>query len=802
MLRRLMFSLGVCCAVGAGQSDNGIWVDQPKVYDDYYLQLQLNALKARLQALNGLDQATLQGHVGGVQGATSSQWGVSVQGAGPGTAQTSILAPPTNLPAGVTATGPYGTSTAYPSLTPSPSASPVAAPADSSTASSATATATATSSPTEASALPFPTTLTTSAVDTLREQMQLSSQITDFALLLDGALDDRFSRGKQTPKRHVTLGFNITIQIPVELRNAVRDSVAEVEMTFSNPPSVANQEPPSIMTLLPREKTYNVAGMTQHSLSLGGGGILAGVVNLGASWGFVKQKAYLYEEQDTLALQRGPNTFVWQFRPVLEQRFVEAGTRQNFVQVAMAIPEGGQCDLSGDVTITTRWRKIDKKTGVPGAVLGEHVRTDKRSISFFDITPASERVDVFDIGNGNVLVRILGHFLTDGLSVRIGDSIRNQGKSHLLVSDNSITFTAAAEDIVSGGAYLIGRDGQENQIVDGESRAVLPPCGGQSSAAAASSASADGTTGFQASVKSIEAYSATQSVVTVEFRNPPALPAPDVSPAPNPLVVTIGNQLFGLSDKPFLKYNVAADGKSGSFSFVAPSDLLNEEPGLTVRRLLGGVGTRAMSSIPRNLRPEQDLAISGVSIMSDADPLLYVLLTGRGLQHATVLNSAMAPPPAAKPPRATQVASAPAVQSQCVAVAEAGHETYLIVTVLKSCLGQTKEFLLGSGANLPVVVTMPQGTPSDTPKAPIDPATVSIAHGAKNVTVEGPGLDQIDSIRFGRVDLPFVLAVNKTSLTIRLLPEISSVEGVRFLDVVTTTGQKLRITLVVKKGRG
>ena len=42
---------------GQSSSQNGIWVDQPKVYDDYFLQTQLSALKARLGSLSGLDQA-------------------------------------------------------------------------------------------------------------------------------------------------------------------------------------------------------------------------------------------------------------------------------------------------------------------------------------------------------------------------------------------------------------------------------------------------------------------------------------------------------------------------------------------------------------------------------------------------------------------------------------------------------------------------------------------------------------------------------------------------------------------------
>src|SRR5260370_16966211 len=93
---------------------NGILVDTPKVYDDYYLQMHLDSLKARLAAINAADQATLLGKIGGIQGSTLQQSSFSVQGLGPPTPAVTTSLPP----AGVAPSGSNGTTTATSSLTP------------------------------------------------------------------------------------------------------------------------------------------------------------------------------------------------------------------------------------------------------------------------------------------------------------------------------------------------------------------------------------------------------------------------------------------------------------------------------------------------------------------------------------------------------------------------------------------------------------------------------------------------------------------------------------------------------------
>src|SRR4028119_990720 len=64
-------------------ADTGIFVDTPKIYDDFSLHLMLNAARARLAALQTFDQTGLLNRIGAITGATLQQTAVSAQVLGP-----------------------------------------------------------------------------------------------------------------------------------------------------------------------------------------------------------------------------------------------------------------------------------------------------------------------------------------------------------------------------------------------------------------------------------------------------------------------------------------------------------------------------------------------------------------------------------------------------------------------------------------------------------------------------------------------------------------------------------------------
>src|SRR5687767_6214186 len=76
--RSLFLSVVIAASALRCMAQDGIHVAPPKVYDDTYLQGQLNTLKGRLAALGGYDAATLTGKIGSVQGGQLQQSGFNL----------------------------------------------------------------------------------------------------------------------------------------------------------------------------------------------------------------------------------------------------------------------------------------------------------------------------------------------------------------------------------------------------------------------------------------------------------------------------------------------------------------------------------------------------------------------------------------------------------------------------------------------------------------------------------------------------------------------------------------------------
>jgi len=236
-------------AIG-GKWKNGIHVETAKVYDDTALQLLLQAARQRLAALQVFDQAALTSRIGAVTGASLQQQAISANIAGPiipgstvtnlgGTGSTQTVVGPSGQTATTTAGQPVqNITTTNPQITP-----------------------TAPGLPSLSAALPT-SGFNISSLDALGEIMQLNYEIANLELLLEGSLSDKYVSGTRMLKRRTTLGFNISIST----RNEYKDAVAVVEVEVESPKdqNLNPTERPGITALLPREKTYNVASITDN----------------------------------------------------------------------------------------------------------------------------------------------------------------------------------------------------------------------------------------------------------------------------------------------------------------------------------------------------------------------------------------------------------------------------------------------------------------------------------------------------------------------------------------------------------
>lgn len=100
--------------------------------------------------------------------------------------------------------------------------------------------------------------------------MQLSYQIVNLQLLLQGALSDQYGPDSNG-RRSVTFGFPISIATPEHYRG----DAAEVEVSICNPGNDTTNSRPTLQTIIPQEKTYNVASLSGRTTGFGAGAVIA-----------------------------------------------------------------------------------------------------------------------------------------------------------------------------------------------------------------------------------------------------------------------------------------------------------------------------------------------------------------------------------------------------------------------------------------------------------------------------------------------------------------------------------------------
>ena len=438
------------------RTGNGIFVDSPKVYDDSSLQMMLNSARARLATIQAIDQTGLLSRIGSVTGASLNQSSLGVTVTGPPIPQSVVTA---NAPTGNTVVssangGSTVTTTNLPAqgtITTNPQQSP------------------SVPTPPANGGVTLPTSYSVSALDALSEQMQLTYEIANLQLLLEGSLNDRYVKNMRYVKPRTTLGFPITISSLAPYKNAI--AVVEVEVTNAD----RNLEPkdrPAVTALLPREKTYNVAALTDHMTSIGGG-LVTQVINGGFSFLRGRKSYYIVQDQDTLANLIAPDptavnatAFSWQFRPVLGQSFVRPGMKQTFVQLSAPLEAAANC--FGRIKVKTYWRRIDRKTGVLKEVIPESISDAsyvEPEIPIYDLTPLVQEVNYDDIGNGQIRVSVDGNFL-GGTYIRVGSNSYREGSPGFTSELTRIQFVTSAADVAKQKAYIVSRDGSETEIIN------------------------------------------------------------------------------------------------------------------------------------------------------------------------------------------------------------------------------------------------------------------------------------------------------------------------------------------------
>ena len=718
------------------QSNNGIYVDEPKVYDDSLLQQMLSSAQSRLAALQGFDQGSITRAIGNVTGASQQVSSVGLAGG---------VQPPTVTTSTSTTSSPF----------PVPAA---VAPTPSTT---------------------LPTSNAPSAADILNEQTQLNSDIANLRLLLEGSLSDQIMvlPGETFAKPRVTLGFPVVITPNRHDKNAVAIVEVMVDTAEDNDAS-PNGEAPSITALLPREKTYNVAAITDRSVGLGAGFATA-MAGASASvlWGH--KQYFIVKDQDTLAVQFDPSepelatlqsqgvkkervrAFAWQFRPVLGRPFVQAGSRQVFVQLAFP-GRGAGVKSFGNVRIRTYWRKIDHKTGVlkrvvAGSVHEEHISPiPNYEMRQRYVAASFSPNSMEDLGGGKMLVELKGRLLP-GTYLRVGSNIIQPGAGSVPSDLKTTRFLANIADLATLDTFVISRDGTEIPL-------KIKP-------GAINNFRVD-----QAHVRVTQLDDAT-SLLEVPITN--FITSQDIPP-----VLLIGGKVFGYSDAPIDRKCNAAAGTC-VLSVALPTALLVSSPTISAKALMldeDGLQTPLKANRTFTLFPQSLMHERLVFLAHDATTATY-LVYGHDLNQARIIwparNADITCPP-------NQLCLQPISTA-----ADDGSLKLIKLPLDFATAGSPLILQRPAPGDRPFLLSVP-APPADPSTAPkkVDPKFKErIVVGADEASIVGDGLDAITAVTFA--GKPLTIA-SRSASSIRLTglaaAGASAVAKTQDISLVTLAG--------------
>ncbi|HEX6715978.1 MAG TPA: hypothetical protein VF088_02640 [Pyrinomonadaceae bacterium] len=710
----------------------GIDVEQPRVYDDAMLQQMLEVAEARLAQLQLIDQNSIASRLGSVTGASQriSSFGLNVQGmplpqvvttnrgATGSTTQTDQTTGSNSSTQTVTTNGTTTTGTTNQSvLTTGTSGTTQTV---SGLASQDVVTTRGQFGPPGATA-PSPTTtlpssgFSVSSSDILNEQVQLTAEINGLRLMLTGDLTGHFRRYAAMTKFKTTLGFPITIAPDPQYKDKV--AVVEVEVERSRPRerSVAD-EPPLITALLPREKTYNVAAITDSSVSVGAG-VATQILGVSGSWLRGHKTYYLVQDQDTVASTFQPTTperigFMWEFRPVLGQHYVRSGLKQTFVQLAFdAPPEADEGEI-GKVYVRTYWRDYDRKLGihkeiVPGSLhLAMPFEIPRYKLA---IDPVLVAKNLEDIGDGQVLIRLPGRYLP-GTYVRIGSKIIN-GLPELLHEQQSLQFVAPIGMLATTPVYLVAHDGTEVPL-------LLHGCG-----------KSGGTTiTYVPNGNPTITSKDTNSEIKIRFQKKLVTSTGTQYEAPeeqiNGLVMVVAGRVFGFSE---LKRN------GDELSVVIPSADLVANPELSLQKLFPARGCRPEPvDVGDFIPPSQTERL----VMLEHNPRwTKFLLLGKGLDRMTVLS-----PDDPRPELYPVSSTADGTKMRLLVLTDAQLQSNKQILVQRS--GKDEK---------PFLVSIPEIDPQIAPPK----SKESISVGANEAIIEGDAMKQLEKVTFRGKNVDF-----------------------------------------------
>ena len=471
----LIGSLIALSAITAhGQSDNGIHVGKPKVYDSRELTLMLDNLSQSLQGKQFVDPAQLAKALGNVQGFRENDTSFAFQANGAvgpgaasvfaGTAGAASTAPATDSSSSVT---PGVTINVSPTLN-----------AGSTTAPAATTSAPATTGP-QPPALPslqtppsYTPTFGSNGSDLLSDEVNLTYQLYNVRMLLDRSLTDRMI-GKK-PRLQAVVGFDIDIEPDKTAKDAA--AVVQVSVSMNGRPGGCSADGIGMVALMPEEGSHNTATLSQKANAFGGA-LAASVYSVGVAAQKRSQVFYLYRDMDTVSFEQMDGAgslaaFGWQFRPVLGRRSVDPGMRHLIAVLSLPCEDEGEILPTINVAVKTSWRRYesDNQTTTGGQPFWHHLpgelptnftglEVPSTVYGQNNLAPIISDVRWLAAADGSGVAVVSGENLFPGTTVRLGSKLYRGGGDGLVIKSDKELEVPIPLSLATVGGVVSGRYG-------------------------------------------------------------------------------------------------------------------------------------------------------------------------------------------------------------------------------------------------------------------------------------------------------------------------------------------------------
>jgi hypothetical protein len=754
---------------GSHLNPNGIHVGQTKLFDERSLALKLQVLEAALANQVFYNREALEAAIGKTQGMRQRASALSVQ----------VNSLP--LPAVTTTTGqtPLTTKT----------------PGGGETQTLANTTGTKVERPEvgpqipdlppQSSATDYQPSFGYGPSDILAEQVALTYEITNLGMLLERAISDRVKLHDDRVYERVPA--LIGLQVNIDAQHAYKNAVAEVDVSLTSDDPVT--EPPSLVALLPKEKTYNAATVTKDYKNFGGGAVVQ-VISFGVNVSQTKETFYLVRDTDTVALERpgvweqteqareklarcrpagqaaAPTneqalTFGWQFRPVLGRESVQPGTRQVYALLSLPV-EYKKCDLYGaKVEVRTRWRKFDAKRNTVGEVIACSSRT--QSLDSLLVTraftealqPKVDNAQWEDRGQGLALVKVQGSNFFSDTAVLAGTTALDAASGLAIRDEHDLSFIIPIRDLAQGSdLQVFGRFGVPAPVLVRYTSTPTDPALGISIPQ-------------PVSVTALDAQHSRITVILKSKNNS----APVIAQSLNPLVI-VGGRIFGAGDSPL---EVSHRSNDIVLSFVAPTQFLREARKLTVRYPLWGSDFVAECE----LNVADSFSASKVTYLSAMSNRVQLAISGSNFKMDSVAVHL-----------GNRVYTCYDLALQFI-----GPEMLHLDLPLTPDLATVKQLIVKQGGQHFLLPLTSPAQPSPKPKV-IKAGQVKVGD-SKVVTIEGANFDSIQEVRFeGRV---FVFETEDDGATLKLAVtlDLTAVAGTKQLSFVLKDGKTTTYDLEV-----